>query len=478
MGSTSQFDIWQIIERIAYGLLLTIVVLVPLPLGSNTPMAMMVLAGLSGLVLALTSAVLLRHPETLEDLRPGYLQLAMGAFAAFGLWCVIQTVPGLPGALPHPLWSEAANILGVSPRKGTISLDPEATWFALAKTFGYAALGISAFVLLRKSARRRTALAILATASGLYAFYGLAAWTSGDCCVLWYPKTDYQGVVTGPFINRNSFATYLGLGALTCLGLILREIGELRHVSTGSAARQFWVRATLFLVRRGLYLAAFLVLSAALLFTSSRAGISAVLLGGVVLVFLASQAGLFGRGRKLLHLFSFLAIAGVAIAVFGGSFLARFENDGVEDAYRAQSWKVIVSGIETSPFLGHGFGTFPEAFPLYRDDRLPSRRFWDKAHNTYLELVLDTGIPATAVFLLGFAGLCAQCFKGLGRGYRERRIFPAIGLAATVQVGAHSLIDFSMQIPAVAATYMVIIAIALTESGVWSQKDQSSVSGS
>src|SRR5262249_48999557 len=148
-------------------------------------------------------------------------------------------------------------------------------------------------------------------------------------------------------------------------------------------------------------------------------------------------------------------------------FLSRFATDGVQDMDRTQSWQIIRSGIEASPWLGHGFGTFEEAFPLYRDDRLDSRRFWDKAQNTYLETALDMGIPATLCLLIGLGGIDVQCFMGLSRRRRERRIFPAIGLSATALVGLHSLYDFSMQIPAVATTFAFIIAMALTESGIW-----------
>ena len=50
---------------------------------------------------------------------------------------------------------------------------------------------------------------------------------------------------------------------------------------------------------------------------------------------------------------------------------------------------------------------------------------------------------------------------------RRRRIdavYPAIGLAATAQVAAHSLIDFGLQIPAVAVTYSLLLGVACAQS--------------
>ncbi len=43
-------------------------------------------------------------------------------------------------------------------------------------------------------------------------------------------------------------------------------------------------------------------------------------------------------------------------------------------------------------------------------------------------------------------------------------IYPASGVGATVLVGARSLVDFGLQIPAIAATYALIMGTAVTQS--------------
>lgn len=460
------------LENAAYCLLLAVVAVAPLPFGSNGPESSLILPLLSGAVLLLVALELTLEPGALPQIRAPRLIPAVVCFAVFGLWALVQIMPGLPGHLPHPLWDERARILGMANAAATISIDPDLTRRALLKTAGYAAIALAALFLLREARRRRMAVAVLTLSGGLYALYGLVILAIGDCCVVWQKKTAYLGAATGPFINRNSFATYLGLIVLLSLGLILREFGELGGVSASGRLRRFLVRTRLVLARHWLSMTVLLVVTAALLLTLSRAGITSTVLGAAALVFLASQARVLGeKRRRALHLGLFALAAGLSFALFGGAFLSRFANDGVEDAMRTQSWKIVVSGIEASPWLGHGFGTFPEAFPLYRDDRLPSRRYWDKAQDTYLELSLDMGVPATVVLLAGFAAVAAQCWKGLSRRRRERRIFPAIGLAAMALVGAHSIYDFSMQIPAVVTTFAFIIGVALTESGIWRTRD-------
>ncbi len=53
------------------------------------------------------------------------------------------------------------------------------------------------------------------------------------------------------------------------------------------------------------------------------------------------------------------------------------------------------------------------------------------------------------------------------RGVRQRRrdtIYPAAGFAVSVLVGVHALVDFSVQIPAVAAVFSLLLGIAFAQS--------------
>ncbi len=462
------------LENAGYGLLLAIAALAPLPFGSNGSESMLILSTLSGLVLALTALALIVRTEPVVIAWSPWLTAALLSFMTFGLWAVVQIVPGLPGGLPHPLWAESARVLGTGAPEATISIDPAATWAALTKSGGYFAAGVSAVFLLREPQRRRGAVLVLVLSGGLYAAYGLIGLATGDCCVAWQRKADYLGVATGPFINRNSFATYLGLICIVCIGLLLREFGELRRVSAESVLQRLTVRLGLVLAHQWWAASALLAAAVALLLTLSRAGMTSTLLAAGALVLLLSQARLLSdKRRPIVHLAAFAGVAGLSLFLFGSSLINRVASEGVEDSYRTQSWKIMIDAIEASPWLGHGFGTFPEAFPLYRDDRLPSRRYWDKAQNTYIELAMDMGIPATAVLLLGFGALAAQCAKGLSRRRRERRLYPALGLAAMVLVGAHAIFDFSMQIPAIATIFAFIMGIAIAESGIWRSRDPS-----
>ena len=75
-----------------------------------------------------------------------------------------------------------------------------------------------------------------------------------------------------------------------------------------------------------------------------------------------------------------------------------------------------------------------------------------RAHNTYLENALELGIPAAAMLVLALMWILLICFTAL-RHYGRRANIPCMGLAITALIGTHSLVDYTMTVPAIAATY-------------------------
>jgi O-antigen ligase len=91
------------------------------------------------------------------------------------------------------------------------------------------------------------------------------------------------------------------------------------------------------------------------------------------------------------------------------------------------------------------------------------RGAYDKAHNTYLEDALEIGIPATALLLLSLGIVLCRCVRGLARR-NSGRMLAAIGAGAATLVGVHSLVDFSLQMPAVAVTFLMTLGLAAAQS--------------
>src|SRR5262249_15724103 len=109
--------------------------------------------------------------------------------------------------------------------------------------------------------------------------------------------------------------------------------------------------------------------------------------------------------------------------------------------------------------------TFQFVFPMYRDNSVSPYGFWDKAHNTYLEIIQGLGIPVAALFLCMLLFLAVRC--GHAALYRKSSITaPLVVTGATVIVAVHSFVDFSMQIQAVALTWTALLGAGVAQS--WS----------
>ena len=121
------------------------------------------------------------------------------------------------------------------PLKGRITVNPDATLSALMNLVGY--LAVFWVALETAQSRRRAALAlnIFVGIAAAYAAYGLAVFFAGNETILFMRKWDYFDALTSTFVNRNSYATYAGLGLLCVVGLLLDEVRNL--APRGAAAR-------------------------------------------------------------------------------------------------------------------------------------------------------------------------------------------------------------------------------------------------
>jgi O-antigen ligase len=162
------------------------------------------------------------------------------------------------------------------------------------------------------------------------------------------------------------------------------------------------------------------------------------------------------------------AAAYVLLSFSGEMTLVRLAELAADSGGRSVVQDLTAQAIGDAPITGTGLGTYGEVFQIYRDGRFgPQTPSYDKAHNTYLEFALEAGLPAFAAMMLVLGGIAALCLRGVLRR-RRNVIYPAAGVAATALIGAHSAIDFPLQIPAIAVTYMLLMGTAYAQS--WSRR--------
>jgi O-antigen ligase len=160
-----------------------------------------------------------------------------------------------------------------------------------------------------------------------------------------------------------------------------------------------------------------------------------------------------------------LVIVAVVLLSFSGSGLtSRMSDYAGNETGRGIIYALTLQAIRDHPLLGVGLGGFHDIFQMYRDSRLDYEvATFDRAHNTYLELALEIGLPAFLVMLAILVGIVAVCVRGLLTRQRDV-VYPAAGIAASALLALHSAVDFSLQIPAISVAYALLMGAAYAQS--------------
>ena len=376
---------------------------------------------LVGLAAALTAIQLVPLPEMIAEIlaRPR-LELAYDHAGAFGE--------------ARPTWTVA-------------SYDPPATLVELAKLCGYLALAWTAG---RLAAQRRSrpwlaagvvgaaAIAVVIgavhVAAGAHHLYGVFA----------EPPPDR---VTGPLINDNHFAALCALAAPLALGLALQWGGRLRAAAALAG----------------------LVLTAATLLSGSRGGALALGAGLAVttlLLVLQRRGGTDddrGRPRSALPA---VVVAGSIALLLGVVVMSDVTTELrsvrlaelSEPRSKYQVWSNALPLVDENRWLGIGKGafetTYPQAAPV-------GDVTFSHAENSYLQAVVDWGVPGAAGLTVLLLLLGREALRRWRNGPLE-----AGALGGLTAIALHDLVDFSLELPAVAmATICVAAVVAPTRTG-------------
>jgi O-antigen ligase len=464
-----RFDVGAAAAGATMALTSALLVWAPVPLGSNRPWAWSLLALWS--VTAMLSWVVARAAAPGPGLRAIWpVALAIATTLPVWAWAYLQTVPAATIAWlePNHLWSRALGA-GVADALPLVGLDATAGRDALMRLMSYGAVFWLAWSLAQDAERARRMLQVILATITACAVYGLLNHFAGWETIGWIAKTAYLGDVTGTFVNRNNFATYANLGVVICLCLLAEPFLAARRLDD---VKRIAAQAIEQVVdRRWPMTLTLAVLVMASLQSHSRGGLLSLALTVAVLGFLLF---LVTRPRAV----TAVIVLGVGllggwglVAVSGGITLERLgqidANYDLEVAGRLTYWQVSLKMVEEHPWQGHGYGNFEQAFAQHRDERFADRV--DKAHNTYIEHLVELGVPATVLLYLGPVILFGYCLRGAFVRRRDR-LFPLVAVGATVLVALHALVDFGLQIPAVAVTYAALFGIGVAQAAPSTQR--------
>ena len=256
-----------------------------------------------------------------------------------------------------------------------------------------------------------------------------------------------------------------GMGFIAICGLVLR-LYRREFKSVGGSAR---FRIATFIEVTGqkgaaLFGGAFLIL-VALLLSGSRGGIASTAFGLFVLGTFALRKQRFAEQRQAIILIIFIGALVVAITflIFGDIVIGKITQGGLRDESRMAVYIITIRSILAAPVIGYGYGTFADVFPMFRDHSVSTWGSWQMAHNTYLEVFQGLGLLFGSMLLASVVVLVWRCVKGATTRQMNETLSCVAASVASL-LGAHSLIDFSLQMQAIAITFMALLGAGVAQS--------------
>ncbi|MFO7947043.1 MAG: O-antigen ligase family protein, partial [Armatimonadota bacterium] len=290
---------------------------------------------------------------------------------------------------------------------------------------------------------------------------------SGAICAVWglreYVHTVFfTGGATwrifGPLYNPNILASYLIGPLLVAAGLLSIYLSSGPDGADQKADDETSQRPRFDRIGVGV---AVLMIAPAILLTGSRGGLLGLMAG--ILVFVAFRLARHWSVRRIV-----VAVVGIAL-LFGLAVAVvppirnrltqalSLQNHSV--AFRYYTWLGTIDMAANHPLTGTGPGTFEYAYPRYA-----KAGFTRSAHQTFLQVGADAGIPALIAFL--FIGIVA--LRRLWRQLSASEVWVAAMASAAagwvVALGVHNLVDYSLTVPAVAVTAMALLGLSLSSS--------------
>ena len=377
-------------------------------------------------------------PERLTTLS----RLALALMAAVILLPLLQLVP-LPPTLWHALPGRElpAQIdasLGLSTWR-PLTLDVEGTLRAVLSLIP-ACVVFAACLRLHSEERGKLLLAVVAFAL-LNAVLGIAQLATGGAMTP-YPSA-HLGYPIGLFVNRNHNAVFL------LLSMPLIAALAARRMQRAESKVPYLVGA----------LAVLTIIGVVVIATTSRMALALLplaLVGSLSLLF-------FRQSLLRLALPSTLVLAGVAATIsWVGGFnrnLSRFSSlhDGRFDYWDDVSWALHHYGL-----AGTGFGSFIPVYQTAESLSGISPAILNHAHNDFIEIVLEGGIPAIVLLLCFFALLVAAGVQLMKKRFDFNRSSLSLAAALGIMlVLLFSLVDYPLRMPAISCTFAVMCACFL-----------------
>ncbi len=312
----------------------------------------------------------------------------------------------------------------------------------------YAAYGMLAFVVtqtLRRSSQFELMAQVFTVYGAVVAAFAVLQGLAPNGKLYWIFTLQQGGYIYGPYVNHNHYAGLMEM--LTPFPLVL----AVTHFTSGN---------------RKIAVAGVAALMAGTIFLSGSRGGMVAFVAQIVVLGVLMVRRREGSWKQPLMLGVFVAVVIVFLVWIGGNELTRRLM-----SIHSETREEISGGVRLSidrdclrmfikrPFLGWGLGAFPTVYPEFRS--FYTTFFVNQAHNDYLQLLVETGVVGFSIAIWFLVVVFRRAASKLNNWTETASgALTVAALLGCVGILVHSLLDFNLQIPANAALFYVLCAIA------------------
>ncbi|MER8530944.1 O-antigen ligase family protein [Mesorhizobium sp. M0494] len=200
---------------------------------------------------------------------------------------------------------------------------------------------------------------------------------------------------------------------------------------------------------RGRLLSGFLGLVTLLLLLLAAGSRAGVLIGLAITVL----SVIFLSARSRASGFSVLLIF-VGLSIYTIGAWTKIDLEAIDPAFgRGEFARTTLEGIKDNWATGVGFGNFQNAYQIYEREGMIFRQYVNHAHNEYLEIAFEGGVPAILLMASYFVLLFAALVR-IRRDPLQKAAFLSVSFLLI-----HSLVDYPLRTAALAITFAYMNAI-------------------
>lgn len=300
------------------------------------------------------------------------------------------------------------------------------------------------------------------------ALYGLFQFLKPQIGILWLPNP--ERAAHGTIIYKNQYASMLNM--IWPLAVAV-AIGDYWGRPRRKSRKRPWLAEridalTKVPIRAPLCLFASILMMLAVLFSLSRGGILSMVIAMLALMLLLpmSLSRKFGASMVILAL-----LGGYGLFLGFDTVVARFGAIDQSGTHRISIYLNSLPMIMDHWMIGIGMGSYSLLSPIYLKG-FPLGTMYDSAHNEYLELTIELGIPVAAIlFVWIFAGIF-RLLVGINvwrtpppTGF-HKHVMAVAALSALIGFLAHGMVDFGWRLPAnlIYSTTLLALCISSIQS--------------